>query len=199
MTPRRLLATSSLLLSALFVWLLVVQGRQLGASQLHGMVFAALMSAVLNVLVFRARSFAEAARWYIAVLAVAVVGSVAAAVVRAPLGDVVGLLGAVTAALVCAAKCVSTLRTSAHEDDAIISERSIAALDLLTQRIKRDVTETLAALGEATEMSEPFLLERLGQLRAEAAHVEAWSRRMRLPDTHPVRRSVSNLRRRLLA
>lgn len=198
MTPRRLLGMSSLILTSLFVTLLAVQGRQLPMSQLQGMVFAAVMSLSLTLLVFQARTFAGAARWYIAALGIAVVGSLAAAVVTAKLGDVVGLLGSFAAALVCAAQCVAKLRAPTV-DDAVISPRAVEALELLTERIKREGAETLTELRDATGKSEPFLLQRLKQLRTEAAHAEAWSRRMRLPVSHPARRTAVALQRRLCA
>lgn len=193
-----MLALSSLLLTSLFVALLVLQGRGLATSQLQGLVLAAVMSLLLTVLVFRAKGFPEAARWYIAALGIAVVGSVAAAVVSERLGDVVGLLGCVAAALVCASRCVANLR-SAGPDDAVISPKSVEALQLLTAKLKADVSQTLSALADASETSEPYLLERLRQLRVEAAHADAWSRRMRLPGTHPARKSVASLQRRLSA
>lgn len=198
MNPRGLLGLSSLLMTGLFVGLLTVQGRALPDEQLQGILVGAVLSLALTILVFCARSFAAAARWYIASLVIAVLGTVAAAVVRQRLGDVVGLVGSITAALVCASQCVSRLRAQ-PEDDAVISPRAVRALAALVDRVGRDAADTLRELSDASATSEPYLIERLRQLRAEAAYAAAWSRRMRLDANHPATRALTSLQRRLSA
>ncbi|MFL5322600.1 MAG: hypothetical protein ACJ790_23265 [Myxococcaceae bacterium] len=196
MTPRRILGLSAVLLSTVFVALLILQGRGLPQSQLVGILFASVMSFALSALVLRARTFQGAARAYIAVLSIAVVGSVAAAATRQKLGDVVGALGAIAAALICASQAVARLRAPIA-DDAVISANAIAVFQDHAARIQNEVSEALQALSEATDLSEPFVLERLSQLSEKVSHAERWAQRLQLRPRDEASRVLASARRRL--
>lgn len=191
-----MLGGSAVLLTSLLIALLALEGRGLPDRQLFGMLFAGLLSGVLTVLVFRAKTFQGAARAYIAVLAVAVIGSLAAAAATARMGDIAGLAASIIGALVCASQAVARLGAP-EQDDAIISASAITAFESLVEKTRADVAEALQALSEASDFSEPYVLERLAQLQKRVSYAEEWSKRLKLPAHAPARRQLSSVRRRL--
>ena len=193
MVPRRILALSALAIAGLAAAIVAVQGRALPAGQLQGLWVAVTMAAVGALLVAQAGTFASAARWYIALLAVGLLGAFAASVSRDRPGDALGLVASIAAALTCAAEVVRRSSRRANEPFAV-SQRAVPSLRRLVRKIE---AETRAVLGELPVAAEPVrgsLVERLAQLRRQAQYAAGWSDRLRIGAGDPVRRKLDALR-----
>ena len=196
--PRRILAVSALALSGLFCALVVAQGRTLSPDQLQGLSVAALVAAAGALLVAQATTFASAARWYIALLAIGLLGTAAAALVRDRPGDALGLVSCVAAALGCAAGLVRTMGRR-KDETFVASQGAVPALRRLARRIEAETRSVVVELPGAQGPVRRLLTERLGQLAGQLRFAEGWSRRLGIGDADPVRRKLSTVRAQIAA
>ncbi|MHB8877546.1 MAG: hypothetical protein ACYC8T_27970 [Myxococcaceae bacterium] len=197
MMPRRILALSALLLSGLFAALLLAQGQTLPVDQLQGLGLAALMAGFGAVLVAQAATFASAARWYIALLAVGLLGAFAASVAREQAGDALGLVASCAAALACAAGLVRRSTGRGEEDGFVASQRAAPALRRLVGRIEAESLAVLVELPKTHGSVRGRLVERLDQLAGQLEYAAGWSDRLGIGARDPVRRKLTVVHKRI--